>query len=76
MALYLDTRGNSSCAVGICARCQFKVAYSDLSADRDKPGMRVCDKCNDMIDAWRLTPRATEDVTLQYPRPDVDITNF
>ena len=74
MPLYLNTSGKNSRAIGRCDRCSAKVALSDLKADRDKPGMRVCDACNDKIDPWRLTPRATEDVTLQYPRPDEPLT--
>ena len=74
MALYLDTTGKSSVAIAVCDRCRFRFALDDLKTDRDKPGLRVCDECNDQIDAWKLTPRATEDITLRYPRPDEPLT--
>lgn len=70
MALYLDTTGNKTAAIAICGRCSTKVPYDVLKADGDKPSLRVCPDCRDLIDAWRLTPRASEDITLQYPRPD------
>ena len=74
MALYLNTKGRATLSVAICSRCAMKVAYDDLQPDGDKPGMHVCAGCNDKIDAWRLTPRATEDITIRYPRPDADIS--
>lgn len=74
MGLYLDTRSNTNVAIGICDRCRFKYAIVDLCADRNSPGLRVCDKCNDQYDPWRLPAKRPDNITVQYPRPDVDIS--
>lgn len=70
MSLYLDTRGKASAAVAICARCHFKKPLSDLIADPNANGLRVCGTCADEFDPWRLPARKTEDIALQYPRPE------
>ena len=74
MSLYLDTRGFASASVAICDRCRTKVPYSTLIADGNVPGLRVCPSCSDNLDPWRLTPRASEDITLRFPRPDEPLT--
>lgn len=75
MSLYLDTRGQPTVAVGICDRCRMKRPLACLRPDNNSPGLRVCDRgCNDDLDPYRLPARRTEDVTLQYPRPDEDLT--
>lgn len=73
MSRYLGTRGRSSLAVSVCDRCQLKVRYVDLMADGNSPGLRVCRKCHDPIDRWRLPPRQTETISLQHPRPEQNI---
>lgn len=70
MSLYINTRGKSSASVALCDRCQFKFALDDLSADRDSPGLRVCDKCNDLPDPYLLPARKSEKLTPKYPRPE------
>lgn len=76
MPLYLDTRGLSQVAVAICGRCHTKVSITKLVADPNSPGLRVCnDTCVDLFDPWRLPARRTEDITLQYPRPDEPLTD-
>jgi hypothetical protein len=70
MPLFLDTRGNSSLAIAICDRCSFKFPIGKLSADRDAPGLRVCEQCNDEEDPYKLPSRKTESITVRYPRPD------
>jgi hypothetical protein len=67
---YLDTRGRAVLTVGICDRCQLKFSLCDLTADRNAPGLRVCDQCNDAFDPYRLPARKTEDITVPNPRPD------
>jgi hypothetical protein len=47
---------------------------TDLKPDRDNPGLRVCRKCNDQKDRYKLAPRQTEDITLPFVRPEVDLT--
>lgn len=73
MSRYLGTRGRASLAVSVCDRCQLKVRYVDLMADGNSPGLRVCRKCHDPIDRWRLPPRQTETISLQHPRPEQNI---
>lgn len=75
MSLYIDTRGNSNVAVGVCDRCKKKFALVRLSPDRNAPGLRVCDEgCNDIFDPWRLPARRSEKITVDYPRPDEELT--
>lgn len=70
MSLYLNTSGQSSRAIAVCARCHMKVPLSSLIADANAPGLRVCPSCSDNLDPWRLPARMSEDITLRYPRPD------
>lgn len=77
MPLWLDTRGRSNLSIAICARCKFKRAYNDLKKDPNFPGLWVCrtvaDGCLDELDPWRLAARQTETITLDHPRPDLNI---
>jgi len=57
-------------AKATCDRCKIRMDYDKLKADGNSPGLRVCDKCWDPIDPWRLGPRPTEDISLKHPRPD------
>ena len=70
MPRFLDTRGKSSLAVAICDRCRSKYSITELAADRDTAGLRVCKPCNDERDPYKLPARKSEKITLQYPRPD------
>jgi len=73
MPIFLDTRGKSSLAVGVCDRCRRKFPIGELSPDRNSPGLMVCAKDNDEYDPWRLPPRKTEDITVRRPRPDTPL---
>lgn len=73
MTIFLDTRGNSTLAIGICDRCRRKLPLLQLSEDRNTPGLRVCEGCNDEFDPWRLPARTTEDISLPFYRPDVPV---
>jgi hypothetical protein len=73
MPVYLDTRGNSVLSVAICDRCSRKFPYVDLMPDPNFPGMRVCKDDLDNFDPWRLPAIQPENITLRFPRPDVDI---
>lgn len=75
MSLYLDTAGRSSRAIAVCDRCHLKVPLSTLVADGNSPGLRVCPRCSDKLDPWRLPARAAEDITLRHPRPDEQLTD-
>ena len=60
MSVWLDTRGNTVLSIAICDRCKMKRAYSDISMDRNTPGLRVCNNgCNDERDPYRLPARRT-----------------
>lgn len=74
MARYLDTTGNTPLSVFICPRCHMKRPYTEMVTDPNTK-MKVCSHgCADLIDPYRLPPRRTEDISLQYPRPDEDLT--
>jgi|HubBroStandDraft_2_1064218.scaffolds.fasta_scaffold662626_2 hypothetical protein len=88
MSVYLETIGNSNVAIGICGRCSLKFPLVDLHPDPNSPGLMVCgtpgrmtgkgtwaggDGCADMLDPYRMPPRETECITLEYPRPDVPL---
>lgn len=73
MPVYLDTRGNTVLSVAICDRCNRKFPYVDLMPDPNFPGMRVCKDDLDKFDPWRLPARQTENISLRFPRPDVNI---
>ena len=74
MSKFLST-SKSPLAIGICARCNTKVPYTELRPDGNSPGLLVCNDpgCRDSLDPWRLPARRTEDITLKHPRPDTDI---
>jgi hypothetical protein len=91
MSEYLSTIGRSRIAIGICGRCSLKFALDDLSPDVNYPGLLVCGRpgsmsgpgawtggngCSDMYDPYRLPPRETEDITLEYARPDDPIVTI
>ena len=73
MPVYLDTRGNSVLSVAVCDRCNRKFPYVELMPDPNFPGMRVCKDDLDNFDPWRLPARQTENISLRFPRPDVDL---
>jgi len=70
MSRYLDTRGLSSVAIGVCDRCKLKYSITELMADGNAPGLRVCVDCRDVLDPYRLPARKSENIVLRYPRPD------
>lgn len=75
MPIYLDTRGKAILSIGICARCSVKYAMSDLTPDPNAPGLLVCpDGCKDVLDPWRLPPRDGDRISIEYARPDIDIS--
>ena len=77
MSIWLDTRGNAVLSIAICDRCKMKRAYSSIGADRNIPGLRVCDEgCNDERDPYRLPMRPTEKISIRFPRPDADVAEY
>lgn len=74
MPIFLDTRGQTKIAIGICARCSLKFPYSELVQDPNYPGLWVCRDDQDDFDPYRLPARETENITLEHARPDVGIS--
>jgi len=73
MPKYIDTRGNSVLSVAVCDRCSRKFPYVDLMPDPNFPGLRVCKDDLDNFDPWRLPAIKTENITLRFPRPDINV---
>lgn len=74
MAVYLDTRGNSKISIAVCARCGVKYPWTELRSDPNSPGLMCCpDGCRDQFDPWRLPSRETENITLEWCRPDLTL---
>lgn len=72
MPMYLDTRGNTTLAVAICARCSVKYPHDQLRPDPNSPGLMCCpDGCLDVLDPWRLPQRSADRLALEWARPDV-----
>ncbi len=72
MSLYLPINLQGSAAIAICSRCQRKVQYVDLKQDPNNMNW-YCSECVDLYDPWRLPARRAEDISLQHPRPDVEL---
>ena len=60
-------------AVAICDRCSFRYPYKALRPDLNSPGLRVCTKCRDQLDPYRLPARQPEPINLRFARPDVPL---
>jgi hypothetical protein len=73
MPVYLDTRGKSSLAIGICGRCSRKFPIGELLSDPNYPGLLVCRKDRDDFDPYRLPARQPENIALRYARPDTPL---
>ena len=74
MPIFMDTRGLTSLAIGVCDRCKMKRAFVTLGPDPNFPGLRVCEEgCKDNFDPYRLPARKTERINLRVPRPDVSV---
>lgn len=72
MSRYLNTLGESCFAIAICMRCGFKVRQSDLRIDPNNQ-QPYCKDCIDMLDPYRKPPRAPDQITVKYPRPDTPL---
>jgi hypothetical protein len=46
----------------------------ELFSDPNSPGLMVCKEDLDVLDPWRLPARQTEQITLPFYRPDLDLT--
>lgn len=74
MTRFINTRGKRILSVAICDRCRMKRPAADLISDPDMPGLRVCVGCADEVDPYTYAARQTEDTTVPFVRPDVDIS--
>lgn len=70
MPLYLPVKFNPTATIAVCDRCKKKMYLSELRADGNSPGLRVCKKCWDVKDPWRLPARQTEKIEVRHPRMD------
>ena len=74
MSTYLPVKNvGGSMAIAICFRCQMKMYQGDLKQDPNNQNW-YCKECVDLFDPWRLPARQPEDISLQHPRPDVELT--
>ena len=73
MARYINTRGNTTLAIGICGRCSIKMPLDDLLPDPNSPGLLVCEKDRDEYDPYRLPARQPDTIVLPFTRPDTPI---
>lgn len=73
MSIYLDTTGEPTLGIGICARCSRKFKLADLHPDPNYPNLMVCDADTDEYDPYRLAPRPPDQIVLPFNRPDTSI---
>jgi hypothetical protein len=70
MSVFLDTTGNATLGIALCARCSRKFALGELSPDPNYPALMVCRDDIDQYDPYRLAPRAPDQIVLPFVRPD------
>ena len=73
MPRFLNTRGNTTLAIGICGRCSIKMPLGDLLPDPNYPGLLVCERDRDQYDPYRLPARQPDNILLPFLRPDVPL---
>ena len=73
MGRFLNTRGQPSLGIGICARCSIKMPIGMLRSDGNIPGLMVCDRDWDSLDPYRLAPRQPDTIGLPFVRPDTPL---
>jgi hypothetical protein len=71
MPRFLNDSNRAIIALGRCDRCHFKFYLDQLSSDRNTPGLKVCVRCNDEFDPYRLPAPPADDITLPFYRPDL-----
>lgn len=73
MAKFLDTTGNSTLGIAVCARCSRKFPLGDLQPDPNYPALMVCKDDVDQYDPYRLAPRPADQIVLPFVRPDLPL---
>jgi hypothetical protein len=76
MAKFLDTTGNSTLGIAICARCSRKFPLGELMQDPNYPNLMVCKEDVDQYDPYRLAPRPSDQIVLPFNRPDVPLNTY
>jgi hypothetical protein len=76
MPKFLDTSGNSTLGIAICARCSRKFPLGELTSDPNYPNLMVCRDDVDQYDPYRLAPRPTDQIVLPFNRPDVPLNTY
>jgi len=72
---FLNTLGRGSLGIGICDRCYRKFPLDELFDDTNAEGLKVCAKDLDDLDPYRLPPRETENIQLDFVRPDEPLSS-
>ena len=75
MSQWFDPTGRSTYGIGLCDRCHEKFSIQDLFPDPNSPGLRVCKDDLDQFDPYRLPARQTEDIHLQFTRPETPLND-
>lgn len=73
MPIFLDTTGNTTLGVALCARCSRKFPLGELQPDPNSPGLMCCPEDLDDLDPYRLPPRGPDNMTLPFVRPDLPL---
>lgn len=73
MPIFLDTTGNSTLGIAICARCSRKFPLGELFSDPNSPGLMVCRDDLDVLDPYRLPGPTPDQINLDFVRPDVPL---
>ncbi len=75
MSVFLDTTGQPTLGVGLCARCARKMPLAELMPDPNSEGLMVCKEDLDVLDPYRLPARQPEKIVLPFTRPDVPLND-
>lgn len=73
MSAFLDTSGNATYGIGLCARCSRKFPLGELREDPNFPALYVCRDDLDEYDPYRLAPRPEDQIVLPFIRPDTPV---
>ena len=73
MPTFLDTSGNSTLGIALCARCSRKFPLGELAPDPNYPNLMVCRDDSDQYDPYRLAPRPADQIVLPFVRPDLPL---
>ena len=76
MPRFINTRGQPTLGISLCARCSRKLPLAELSPDPNSPGLMVCRRDKDHFDPYRLPPRQPDQIVLPFVRPDTDLADL